>query len=807
MTLEEKASLTSGLDFWQTPKINRLGLPSMFLSDGPHGIRKQAEEADHLGLNPSLKATCFPTAAAMANSWNVELGKEMGKALGLEAKAQGVNVLLGPGMNMKRNPLCGRNFEYFSEDPYLAGNMAGSYVKGIQGEGVSACLKHFACNNQETRRMVYDSIVDERALREIYLTGFEIAVKNAHPMSIMSSYNRINGEYANENHHLLQEILRDEWGFDGMVVSDWGGNNDRIKSLAEGGNLEMPTTKGETNEEIVKAIKEGRLDEAILDKSVNAYLNVLNKTSEALKEKPEVDLDEHHNLARRCAEECMVLLKNEDNLLPLRKSDKVAVIGDFFFNPRYQGAGSSIVNPTKVSIFSELKKDYGFNLVGIEKGYDRFGKRKNGLFKKAIKLAGSADVILYSMGLDEVSEAEGLDRANMKIRANQIELLKALAKLGKKIVLVITTGSAIELDFDKYASSVLYTSLGGQAGAEALLNIINGTVNPSGKLSESFPFKYEEEPTNEGYPFMGKTIPYKESIYIGYRYFDKLGLKLKYPFGYGLSYSTFEYSNLIVNENGIELDVTNTSDVCGKEIVEMYIGKADSAIFRAKRELKGFNKVEVKAHETKHITIPFDEYTFRFFNIKSNKFEIEAGEYQIYVGASLDNILLEGAIIKEGVSAKEIYSDEKLINYYSGDVKSIKDNEFEALLGYKLPNGNIEFVKKNRIIVDYNTTVMDLRYAKGWTGRAFAWGVRVAERALRFFGNRELANTLIMGVFHNPMRGLSRMSGGMISWAELNGLITMFNGHFFKGFKEFMKAGKEKKRREKALKLKEVSND
>ena len=798
MTLEEKASLTSGKDFWQTEAIDRLGIPSMFLSDGPHGIRKQAMEADHLGLNPSIKATCFPTAAAMANSFNVELGEEMGKALGLEAKTQKVNVLLGPGMNIKRNPLCGRNFEYFSEDPILAGRMAASYVKGIQSEGVSACIKHFACNNQEMRRMVYDSIVDERTLREIYLTGFEIAIKEAKPLSIMSSYNRLNGEYANENHHLLKEILRDEWGFNGMVVSDWGGNNNRVKSLVEGGNLEMPTTQGETNLEIINAIKEGKISEDVLDESVNNYLNVLLKTSKAMEENASFDQEKHHELARKCASECMVLLKNENKILPLKKNDNVALIGSFFFNPRYQGAGSSVVNATKVTKLCDLKDKFNFNLVGIVEGYNRYGKKKNALANEAIQCAKKADIIVYAMGLDEVSEAEGIDRSNMKLLENQIELLKELHKLNKRIVIVLSTGSCVELGFDSMADGLLYTSLAGQAGAEALLDILEGKENPSGKLSETFAVKYEDNPTAKGFPFKGMTIPYKEGIFVGYRYFDKANIEVKYPFGFGLSYSSFKYSDLEISKTGVSFKLTNTSDVDGKEVCELYIGKKDSNIYRANKELKGFKKVFLKAHQSAFVEISFDDYSFRYFNTENNRFEVEDGIYQIYVGGSIKDLPLVGEINVAGDKASKKGS----IKYYNGDVLNIEDSEFEEILGRKLPDGNIKFIKKKRIVVDYNTTVMDLRYARGWTGRMFSWGIRTAEKTIRYFGNKELANTLVMGMFHNPMRGLSRMSGGMISWGELEGLIVMFNGHFFKGFKLYLQGSKAKKKLAKEKKLK-----
>ena len=488
MTLEEKASLMSGKDFWQTQNIDRLNIPSIFLADGPHGIRKQAGEADHLGLNESIKATCFPTASAMANTFNIDLAKEMASHLGKEAVSQNVNILLGPGMNIKRNPRCGRNFEYFSEDPYLSGKMASSFVQGIQSNNISACLKHFAANNQEARRMVYDSIIDERALREIYLTGFEIAVKEANPKTIMTSYNRLNGDYTNENEHLLCDILRKEWNYKNLIVTDWGGCNDRVQGVKCTNALEMPTNNGETDIDIINAVKNGILDESILDQRVDEILRTIDETK--INEKITIDIDKHHDTARQCAEEAMVLLKNEGHILPLKNEPKVAFIGDFFKNPRYQGAGSSIVNPTKLDNVVDIINEYDLNYIGYEKGYNRYGKKKNKLAKKALKLASKSDIIVYAMGLDEITEAEGMDRENICINKYQIELLKKIKALNKKVVVVLYSGSVVDLSFDHYADSLLHAYLTGQASAKALLNILTGKVSPSGRLSESYPINY-----------------------------------------------------------------------------------------------------------------------------------------------------------------------------------------------------------------------------------------------------------------------------------------------------------------------------
>jgi beta-glucosidase len=492
LTLEEKASLMSGKTVWETQDIKKVGLKSIFLSDGPTGLRKQAGASDQLGLNASLPATCFPTTACTANSWDPLLGEEVGKTLGEEAKDLQANVVLGPGLNMKRNPLGGRNFEYFSEDPYLAGKMAASYVRGIQSNGVASCVKHFCCNNQELKREEMDSIVDERTLREIYLTGFEIAVKEGQAMCVMSSYNRINEIYGNENQHILVDILRNEWKFDGNVITDWGGNNDRVEGLKAFNSLEMPSTGGQTNSDIVKAVKEGRLDEKILDENVDHLLDLILSTSKATSEgKKDFDVDAHDRVAEKAAEESLVLLKNE-GILPLSEKTKVAVIGDFAFKPRYQGAGSSLVNATKLESALDVLKRLNVPLVGAERGFKRYGGKSDCLVKKAVKLAEEADVLLVYLGLHEFSEVEGIDRVSMKLPQNQLELMKALKKTGKKIVVVLSCGSAVEMDFADEADAILLSSLSGQAGAEAGVNIIYGKVNPSGKLSETIPYKYED---------------------------------------------------------------------------------------------------------------------------------------------------------------------------------------------------------------------------------------------------------------------------------------------------------------------------
>jgi beta-glucosidase len=784
LTLEEKASLTAGKDFWTSAAIERLGIPSAFFSDGPHGMRKQALAADHLGLNESLKATCFPTAAALANSWNTELAEGMGEKLGAEAKAQGVNVVLGPGVNIKRNPLCGRNFEYYSEDPLLAGKMAAAFIRGIQKNGVSACVKHFAANSQETRRMVSDSIIDERALREIYLEPFELAVTEGGTKAVMTSYNLLNGVYANESPKLLTDILRREWGFGGAVITDWGGCNDKVESIKAGSDLEMPTNGGETAKEVVKAVKEGSLKESALDESLSRLLELIFSTSEALADKADFDKEAHHQFALKAAEESVVLLENS-GVLPLAPGTKVCLIGDFAKNPRYQGAGSSVVNPTKLDTVLGSIGESGLEFCGFEPGFKRMGGKSAGLVSKALELAQKADVVLLFCGLNEIAETEGLDRTEMRLPDNQLELIEALKKTGKKVVLVLSCGSQIETGFAKGLDAVLYASLGGQAGAKAVLNILSGKTNPSGKLAETFPEKYEDCPSSKNYPGTCKTAEYRESVFVGYRHYETVKANVSYPFGYGLSYTKFEYSSLSIDKSGASFSIKNTGARAGAEIAQLYISMPGSALFRPDKELKGFTKVAIAPGETQKVFIPFDERTFRVWNADSSKWAVEDGVYKVHIGASIKDIRLSGEISVSGEKIAPKLGASDLPSYYSRKANQATREEFEKLLGRPLPSPDLDFVKKNRIICGMNTAVEDLRYAKGWPGRLFAGALKLAYNVLRLIGNHKMAGVLMMGVCNMPLRGLSRMTGGAISQRQLDGLITMFNGKFFKGVGQF----------------------
>ncbi|MBP3950861.1 beta-glucosidase [Bacillus suaedae] len=785
MTLEEKASLMSGKDFWQTQDIERLGINNIFLADGPHGIRKQAEAADHLGLNESLPATCFPTAATVANSWNTALGEKIGQYLGTEAVAQKVNVLLGPGINMKRDPLCGRNFEYFSEDPYLAGKLAAGYIKGIQSHGISACVKHFAANNQEERRMSIDTIVDERTLREIYLTGFEIAVKEGQTKTVMSAYNMLNGEYTNENIHLMQEILREEWDYDGVVVTDWGGSNDRVAGLIAGNELEMPTTAGETNQEIIQAIKTGKITEDVLDRCVDRLLDLIFTTEEVYNKpyQKEIDVASHHLVAQQVAEESIVLLKNEGNILPLKKGVKVATIGEFAKEARYQGAGSSIVNPTILDNTLDCIAQSSIENIGFEPGFERYGKKNQKKIDKACALAKEADVVLLYIGLDEATEAEGLDRQSMRIPENQRDLLDALYKVNPNIVAILSCGAAVEMPWIHKVKGLLHAYLSGQAGAKAILRVVTGEVNPSGKLAETYPIRYEDTPAYHQFPGKEVSVEYRESLYIGYRYYDTAGINVLFPFGYGLSYTSFQYSDLKVTKDGVTFTITNTGNMAGMEVAQLYVGCQSKAIFRPKKELKGFGKTFLNPGQTKTMTIAFDDKTFRYFNVKTNKWEIEQASYEIMIGASSEDIRLTNTIFIEGTGAPLPYESGTLSSYYSGKVNNVSEEEFEDLLGRKVPVSTWDRSKP----LGYNDTIAQCQYAKGAFAR-FAFGLIVFSHwFLNKIGKRSTANIIMMSIYHMPFRGVARMTGGVVNMPMLDGILMMVNGHFFKGLRHVLK--------------------
>jgi len=756
MTLQEKASLLSGANFWNTKPVKRLKIPAIMLTDGPHGLRKQAGAADHLGLGESIKATCFPTAAALANSWDENLLQAVGTALGNEAAANNVSVLLGPGLNIVRDPLAGRSFEYFSEDPYVAGKLAAAMVRGIQSNGVAATPKHFAVNSQEYLRMSIDEVVDERTMREMYLEGFRRVVEESKPRMIMTSYNKVNGTYANENEHLLQDILIEEWKYSGAMVTDWGGNNDRVAGLKAGSTLEMPSSNGATDKEIYQAVKAGTLDESIVDVQVNKLLSIVFETTVAIKGAKPSDLDAHHELAVEAAERSMVLLKNDSNILPIANGTTIALIGDFAQTPRYQGAGSSLVNPTRVVSAVDAFTDNDLvELVGYEPGFKRAGAKSSNLIRKAVTLAKKAEVAIVFIGLDEAKEAEGIDRKTMELPENQLALLSALSSVHRNVVVVSAAGGPIEMPFADDVASIIHSSLGGQGVGKAIANIITGLRTPSGKLAVSYPYTYADAPTANYFPGKEKTAEHREGLYVGYRYYETASVDVRYPFGYGLSYTTFSYSNIVVKEKSVTFSITNDGDIAGEEIAQIYIKPPKTATFRPVRELKAFKKISLQPGQTKKVTVDFDSHTFAHYHVSAKAWVIADGEYSVEVGASVQDIRLSAPLKVKGIA--DAQQGEKLKSYRTGKIKNVSDNEFETLLGRPLPVAL--WNRKARLTAE--DTIMQMKYSRV-LGRVLYGILRLAQRILFIVKKPYLANNMefIMNLSFSKIPGFA---GGKIS--------------------------------------------
>lgn len=650
MTLEEKAGLCSGKDFWNTKAVERLGIPSIMMSDGPHGIRKQEGDADHLGLNKSIQSTCFPSAAGTACSWDRELLNKMGTAIGNEAQAEDVSIVLGPGVNIKRSPLCGRNFEYFSEDPYVSSQLAASYIKGVQKQGVGTSLKHFAANNQEHRRMSIDAIIDERTLREIYLTSFEEAVKDAQPWTVMSAYNKVNGEFCSENSQLLTNILKDEWGFEGFVVTDWGAINERSRCLEAGLDLEMPSSGGVGDKKIVDAVNSGEISEEMLDKSVERILKKVFYAVDHKKKNATYSKEEHHKLAKEIAKESMVLLKNEDNILPIKEIDSISVIGSFAKKPRYQGGGSSHINPTMVDdVYEEIKKAAGSNtMLNYSKGYSlESNNLQEELIKDAVESARHSKAAIIFAGLPERYESEGFDRKHLEIPENQIALIEAVAEVQSEIIIVLSNGAPIVMPWIDKVKAVLEGYLGGQALGGAIAELLFGLANPSGKIAETFPEKLVHNPSYLNFPGDSESVEYKEGIFVGYRHYDTRDVEPLFPFGFGLSYTKFDYSDIQVDKNQLKDDesitvkvkVKNTGSMAGKEIVQLYVKDVESTISRPEKELKGFEKVFLQPGEEKTVTFELGKRAFAYYNVNINDWHVETGAFDILVGKSSREIL------------------------------------------------------------------------------------------------------------------------------------------------------------------------
>ena len=650
LTLEEKASLCLGSDFWHTAAVERLGIPAIMVSDGPHGLRAQLGEADHVGLMGSAPATCFPTASALGSSWNPELFGTVGEALALEANKLGVSVVLGPGINMKRSPLCGRNFEYVSEDPWLAGELATAMVQGTQHHGVGTSLKHYAANNQEDDRLRVSAEVDERTLREIYLPAFERVVKSAQPWTIMCAYNKINGSYASEHHWLLTEVLRGEWGFEGLVVSDWGAAHDRVAALRAGLDLEMPPDLGVSDAAVVAAIRDGSLDESILDETARRVLHLVDRSQPALADDVSVDFDEHHALARRAAQESAVLLKNAGHLLPLQPEmgSMVAVIGEFARTPRYQGAGSSQVNPTRVDVaLDELQSALaGRAEVRFAAGFG-VGTTDNDeqLLREAVDLAREADHVVVFLGLPAEEESEGFDRTHLDLPANQLVMLYALAEVHDRLIVILANGGVVRISsWEDRVSAILECWLSGQAAGGAAVDLLLGVANPSGKLAETIPVRLQDNSSHLNFPGEEGVVRYGERIFIGYRAYDTLIQQVNYPFGFGLSYTSFHIDDVGVSAAGsvaagdlqvtVSASVANTGQRAGAEVVQVYVGDVEASVSRPLRELKGFAKVFLEPGETQQVSCQLDERAFAFWSARFQRWVVEPGEFMIAVGNS-----------------------------------------------------------------------------------------------------------------------------------------------------------------------------
>lgn len=775
LTREQKVALLSGQDIWSTYGFPAAGIPSMVLSDGPHGVRRQMGAGDHLGLNASRPATCFPTAAGLANSWDTKLAEQMGAAIGEEAASQGVGTLLGPGLNIKRSPLGGRNFEYFSEDPYLSGKMAAGLIRGIQSNGIAACPKHFAANSQELLRMSSDSVVDERTLREIYLTGFEIAVKEGGAKAIMSSYNRLNGTYTNEDVRLLTDILRKEWGFDGFVVTDWGGSNDHVEGIRAGSNLEMPGVLGDSDEEILRAQREGRITDEIIDQRVDELLDVVLSVHKAVEEAAK-DFDEeaHHALARRVAASTAVLLKNEDGILPLKSGCKAALIGDMALDPRYQGAGSSVVNPTRLDKPADMLAQSDLEIVGVVQGYRRDGRKDEELKNNAVVLAGSAEVVLLYLGQPEIAESEGMDREQMRLPGNQEELLQAVSSVNQNIVVILSGGSPVEMPWLNKCKALLNGYLAGQAGAGAMADILTGKVNPSGKLAESYPIRYEDAPNHNYFPGRQKTAEYREGLFVGYRYYQTVGKEVCFPFGYGLSYTSFSYADLQVLQKEVSFTLTNTGKRAGEEIAQLYIGMPVSGLFRSAIELKGFAKVKLEPGESKTVVIELDDKAFRYYNVRTQRWELETGTYRVSVGPNAAELLLQEDVEVEGTQAPIPYDKQALQTYYSARVENVSDETFETLLGHPIPRTDWD----KRALLEMNDSLSQLFYARNPIARMVG---KVLKGMKSKSEKKGVPNLNVLFIYNMPFRGLAKMTNGMVSMDMAASILTICNGHFFRG--------------------------
>lgn len=701
MTLEEKAGLCSGADFWHTKGVERLGIPSAMVSDGPHGLRKQDDKADHLGVNDSIKAVCFPAGCATASSFNRELVEQMGETLGEECQAEGVSTLLGPAMNIKRSPLCGRNFEYYSEDPFLSSEIAGAFVHGVQSKNVGTSPKHFMANNQEYHRMTSSSEMDERTMREIYLASFEGMVRKEKPWTIMNSYNRLNGTYLCENKEMLTDILREEWGFDGYVMTDWGAMNDRVTALKAGCDLEMPASHGITDAQIVAAVQDGTLEGEVLDRACERILNIVYRFEDNRDKEAVFHLEEDHEKARTVEEECIVLLKNEDSILPLSGNMKAAFIGKYAETPRYQGGGSSHINSFKVESALEaargLEESAGIE-VSYAKGFDDIkDETDEALLKEAVENAKNADAAVIFAGLPDNFESEGYDRKHMRMPDCQNRLIEAVTEVQPNVVVVLHNGAPVEMPWLSKVKAVVEAYLGGQAVGAAVVNILYGRTNPSGRLAETFPVRLNDTPCYLTYGGEHDKSAYTEGVFVGYRYYTSKDMPVLFPFGYGLSYTTFEYSNLVLDKKEIKeseklcvsVNVTNTGKCAGKEVVQLYVSAKDSKVIRPVRELRAFDKIALNPGETKTVLFELDARAYTYWNMDIHNWHVESGNYEIQIGKSASEIVLkENVKVESGTVIPKVYDMNSTMGEILADPKgkAILEQAMGALSGGMVPD-------------------------------------------------------------------------------------------------------------------------
>lgn len=781
MTLEEKASLCSGKNFWESKAVERLGIKSFMLTDGPHGLRKQAGAADHLGLNASVPATCFPPAAATACSFDRALLREIGQAMGEECRTEEVGVILGPAANIKRSPLCGRNFEYFSEDPLVTGESAAGLIEGIQSRNVGACMKHYLANNQEKARVSSNSVVDERALREIYLAGFEKAVKEAQPWTLMCSYNKINGTYASDHKELMTDVPRGEWGFEGAIMTDWGAMNDRVDAIKAGLDLEMPGPCDGNDAKIVQAVREGLLDEAQVDvcaaRMVELALRVARNT------KTTYDPAAHHELAGRATRESAVLLRR-GNALPLAAGSKLAVIGDFARHPRYQGAGSSKINPTQLTSLCDALDASGIQYKYAH-GFEAEGGVDEALIAQAAQTARGADVAVVMLGLPDSFESEGFDRAHMDLPENQNRLMAELIKTGTPIVAVLSTGGAVLLPWREQVDSILLMYLGGQNSGSAVADLLLGRANPCGKLAETWPLALEDTPCH-GFFGNGGNVEYRESVYVGYRYYDKARKEVAYPFGHGLSYTEFEYTGLALSHTELGEDdkltvrvtVKNTGSLAGKEVVQLYVGPPADGMFRPVRELRAYAKVELTPRESKTVELTLDRRAFAYYNAQAGDWRVDSGTYTVELGSSSRDIRLSQTVKVHGMAPNTGLNGK--VPAYCDPAKQwpVPKEQFEAVLGHPVPP------ERNLRPFTTNSTLGEVQASL--VGRFFVKQVK-ANMAKQFGGGDgmdEFTKIIDAMLEDMPLRQLAMLSGGAMPPSLMDGLVEMMNGHFFRGLKK-----------------------